>query len=130
MLRGITHRFATEAMLELLASALRSFVDWVVPPVVALVRWVVGGLRAVWNWILARLGAWLGIVLVSLRSFFLRLRMSHDNGIAARGSVRFVKDAQYPENDFFKPGREFPCRCRFAESRHRLRTDQMMIWSS
>lgn len=71
-------------------------------------------LVVVWDWTLARLLSWLAIFLIVLRSFFLRLRMSHDNGIAARGRIRLVDDARYPENDFFRPGLEFDCRCRFG----------------
>jgi hypothetical protein len=41
--------------------------------------------------------------------------MSHENGIVARGRIRVVDDlAPIPENDFFRPGREFSCRLRHA----------------
>jgi|GEM_PF-231989 len=75
-----------------------------------LARWV----AAVWGWLILHLAAWTAMFLISLRSFFLRLRMSHDNGMAARGEIRLAEDAQFPENDFFKPGRVFPCRARLA----------------
>lgn len=40
--------------------------------------------------------------------------MSHDNGIAGTGRIRLLDNAAYPANEFFQPGREFSCRCRFA----------------
>jgi hypothetical protein len=42
------------------------------------------------------------------------MRMSHENGIVGRGSVRIVDDVAIPQNDFFVPGREFACRLRHA----------------
>ena len=54
------------------------------------------------------------IALIALNSFRTRTRMSHENGIVARGRVRIVDDLAIPENDFFGPGREFPCRLRHA----------------
>lgn len=43
-----------------------------------------------------------------------RRRMSHNNGIAARGKVRVVDNPEWPECDFFHPGQEFVCRIRHA----------------
>jgi hypothetical protein len=67
---------------------------------------------------------WAGLQLVGLRaicvaliavySFFTRTRMSHENGIVARGRIRVVDDLALLENDFFVPGREFSCRLRHA----------------
>jgi len=54
------------------------------------------------------------ISLIALNSFRTRTRMSHQNGIVARGRVRIVDELAIPENDFFLPGREFPCRLRHA----------------
>ena len=54
------------------------------------------------------------LLLIALRSFFTRTRMSHENGIVARGRVRIVDDLAIPQNDFFVPGREFACRLRHA----------------
>ena len=54
------------------------------------------------------------VFLIALRSFFTRTRMSHENGIVARGRVRIVDDLAIPKNDFFVPGREFACRLRHA----------------
>lgn len=43
-----------------------------------------------------------------------RVRMSHNNGIAAVGRARILDDPRRPEHEFFRPGREFPCRIRHA----------------
>lgn len=68
----------------------------------------------VWGWLALHLLAYLAIFLIAVRSFFTRRRMSHDNGIAARGKIFLVEDAPWPRNDFFRPGAEFDCRCRFS----------------
>ena len=52
--------------------------------------------------------------LVALNSLVTRTRMSHENGIVARGRIRLLDNLPIPENDFFLPGREFPCRLRHA----------------
>jgi hypothetical protein len=54
------------------------------------------------------------VALIALQSFFTRMRMSHENGIVARGRIRVVDDLAIPMNDFFLPGHEFPCRLRHA----------------
>src|ERR1700755_89057 len=54
------------------------------------------------------------VLLIALRSFFTQTRMSHENGIVARGRVHIVDDLAIPQNDFFVPGREFACRLRHA----------------
>lgn len=54
------------------------------------------------------------IALITLNSLLRRIRMSHENGIAARGRLRIVDAPGLPDNDFFQPGREFPCRLRHA----------------
>jgi arachidonate 5-lipoxygenase len=54
------------------------------------------------------------VALIALHSSFTRTRMSHENGIVARGRIRLVDDLAIPENDFFLPGREFACRLRHA----------------
>lgn len=51
-------------------------------------------------------------VIITLTSFVKKRRMSHENGITARGRVRIVDDPTFPEHDFFAAGREFPCRIR------------------
>lgn len=61
-----------------------------------------GGLRAVC------------VTLIALNSLASRQRMSHQNGIVARGRVRIVDSLAIPDTDFFRPGREFPCRLRHA----------------
>src|SRR5258707_11957676 len=71
-------------------------------------------LRHWWNiFLLVVLRAFL-IALISFNSFVTRTRMSHQNGIVARGRVRIVDNPLFPENDFFRPGVEFPCRLRHA----------------
>jgi catalase len=54
------------------------------------------------------------VSLIALNSFVSRTRMSHENGIVARGRIRVVDDLAIPQNDFFLPGREFSCRLRHA----------------
>ena len=45
------------------------------------------------------------VSLIALNSFVTRTRMSHENGIVARGRIRIVDDLAIPQNDFFVPGR-------------------------
>ena len=72
-------------------------------------------LRLLGHWLQLRLYAWAAIVLVAVNSLVTRNRMSHVNGIATRGKVRFLDRLDgVPANDFFRPGLEFPARCRFA----------------
>ena len=52
--------------------------------------------------------------IITTASFVRRRRMSHENGVAARGRVRIVDDPTFPAHDFFTPGREWPCRIRHA----------------
>ena len=54
------------------------------------------------------------VLLIALNSLANRQRMSHQNGIVARGRVRIVDGLAIPDTDFFRPGREFPCRLRHA----------------
>jgi len=51
-------------------------------------------------------------LLVTANSFFGRVRMSHENGIACAGRLRIVENQELPPHEFFVPGREFPCRIR------------------
>lgn len=53
-------------------------------------------------------------MIITTASFVRRRRMSHENGVAARGRVRIVDNPTFPAHDFFTPGREFPCRIRHA----------------
>ncbi|HUM45374.1 MAG TPA: hypothetical protein PLD84_00505 [Chitinophagales bacterium] len=62
-------------------------------------------------WLTSRMFS-LGLALVL--AFPKRYRMSHNNGIAARGKVRIVDHPEFPPHDFFEPGKEFPCRLRHA----------------
>jgi arachidonate 5-lipoxygenase len=45
-----------------------------------------------------------------------RQRMSHNNGIAARGTLRIVEHPQFPAHTFFSPGKVYPCRIRHASA--------------
>jgi hypothetical protein len=45
-----------------------------------------------------------------------RQRMSHNNGIAASGTLRIVDDARFPAHGFFAPGKVYPCRIRHASA--------------
>lgn len=50
--------------------------------------------------------------LVAFNSFVSQQRMSHENGLTCRGTLRIVDDPQFPAHEFFVPGREFGCRVR------------------
>lgn len=56
----------------------------------------------------------LATTLITLHAFATRSRMSHENGIVARGRVKLVDDPRFPSHPFFSSGREFPCRLRHA----------------
>src|SRR5690242_16049398 len=56
------------------------------------------------------------VALICADSFFNRKRMSHMQGVLARGRVRVVDQPTFPDHDFFRPGREFPCRLRHASA--------------
>ncbi|MFA9229625.1 MAG: hypothetical protein RIR95_619 [Pseudomonadota bacterium] len=45
-----------------------------------------------------------------------RQRMSHNNGIAATGTLRIADDPDFPAHDFFAAGKEFPVRIRHASA--------------
>lgn len=51
---------------------------------------------------------------ITMNSLVKKERMSHENGIAATGRLRIVDDPEFPDHDFFRPGREFPVRLRHA----------------
>ena len=57
------------------------------------------------------------VFLISLKCLVTRQRMSHQNGIVATGKIKIVEDLDMPDNDFFKPGRDFKCRLRHATVR-------------
>jgi len=57
-----------------------------------------------------------GIGLAVFLSFPKRYRMSHNNGIAAKGLVRIVDNPTFPPHDFFEASRTFPCRVRHASA--------------
>ena len=52
------------------------------------------------------------ILLIALGAGTRRRRMSHNNGIAGRGTVRIVANPQFPATEFFEPGLVYPCRLR------------------
>ena len=52
--------------------------------------------------------------LLAFGSLTSRRRFTHQNGVAATGRLRIVDDPQFPDHDFFRPGREFDCRLRHA----------------
>lgn len=56
---------------------------------------------------------WAGMVLL-LRSFLLRQRMSHDNGTTAIGRIKVVDAPTFPAHEFFAPARVFTARLRHA----------------
>ncbi|MBX2868449.1 MAG: hypothetical protein KTR18_07215 [Acidiferrobacterales bacterium] len=66
------------------------------------------------KFILWALAKFFGLALAILMGLKTRQRMSHNNGIAARGSLRIVDQPQFPEHDFFAAGREFPATIRHA----------------
>ena len=53
-------------------------------------------------------------VLITLNSLVKKERMSHENGIATRGTLRIVDHPTFPDHDFFTPGRTFDIRLRHA----------------
>ncbi len=54
------------------------------------------------------------IFLITLNSIVTRQRMSHENGLVARGKVRIFDELEIPDTDFFKPGETWDCRLRHA----------------
>jgi arachidonate 15-lipoxygenase len=65
------------------------------------------------------------VTLVVLKSLLTRQRMSHDNGITARGRLRIVDSPRFPTIDLFTPGREFDCRVRHGGAS--FHDDAMMV---
>jgi hypothetical protein len=62
-------------------------------------------------WLYAKLFALMLALFVCLPK---RERMSHNNGIAATGSLRIVDDPLFPAHPFFAPGKIYPCRIRHS----------------
>jgi arachidonate 5-lipoxygenase len=50
--------------------------------------------------------------LIAFNSFVTQQRMSHENGLTCRGTIRIVDDPKFPEHELFVPGRRFGCRLR------------------
>jgi arachidonate 5-lipoxygenase len=74
-------------------------------------------LKRLWDRALLVLLRVLIVSIISLRAFFTRQRMSHQNGILAAGTLEIVDHPGLPENGFFVPGRRFDCRLRHASVR-------------
>ena len=62
-------------------------------------------------WLVARL---FGLALAVVLGLMYRQRMSHNNGIAAKGTLRIVDNPQFPEHAFFAAGKKYPARIRHA----------------
>lgn len=75
------------------------------------IHWVSALIDKLVLWFMAKFFA-LGLAL--FLSFPKRYRMSHNNGIAGKGRVRIVDNPQFPEHEFFAPGKEFDVRIRHA----------------
>src|ERR1700761_3464695 len=43
-------------------------------------------------------------------------RLSHMSGVAGRGTIRVVDNPTFPEHEFFRAGRTFPCRLRHSSA--------------
>ena len=62
-------------------------------------------------WLVSMLFAWFVAIFIGLG---MRQRMSHNKGVAGRGKLKIVDDPEFPDHEFFIPGKEFPCRLRHA----------------
>ncbi|SMD42836.1 Catalase [Aquiflexum balticum DSM 16537] len=62
-------------------------------------------------WVATKAFTW---ALTIFGSILYRSKMSHNNGIAATGSIRFVDKLEFPLHPFFEPGKTLPCRVRHA----------------
>lgn len=71
-------------------------------------------LRARWDRAQLAVLVFLMTFVITATSFTKKRRMSHENGIVCRGTVRIVADPTFPEHAFFRPGRTFDCRVRHA----------------
>jgi catalase len=76
----------------------------------------------VWNWlgkkvdkfILWSISIVFGWILALFMGLMSRKRMSHNNGIAADGSLHIVDNPEFPAHVFFTPGKSYPLRIRHA----------------
>ena len=57
-----------------------------------------------------------GLMLAVFLCFPQRYRMSHNNGIGAKGKLKVVDNPSFPKHDFFAPGKEYPVRIRHASA--------------
>ncbi len=65
----------------------------------------------IYLWLATKAFTW---ALTIFGSIMARKKMSHNNGIAATGSIRFVDNPGFPLHPFFEPGKTLPCRVRHA----------------
>jgi arachidonate 5-lipoxygenase len=75
-------------------------------------------MRALWQKFQLWLYTWLWVLAVSVNSGMRRRRMTHNNAVLGRGFLKIVDNPEFPENDFFQPGREFPCRLRHGSANY------------
>ena len=54
------------------------------------------------------------VTMLSIHSLRSRKRMSHENGLCARGSLRILDQLDLPEHAFFTPGKQLRCRLRHS----------------
>ena len=74
--------------------------------------WVARIWSKIYLWIFCNFFSWVIVLTLSLK----KKRMSHDNGIGAKGKVKIVDNPTFPEHEFFEAGRVFPARIRHASA--------------
>ena len=72
---------------------------------------ITGMMDRVRLWVFVRFFAMIIAINMGLRT---RERMSHNNGIAAKGKFVMDPDPEIPDHPFFEKGKEFPCQIRHA----------------
>lgn len=61
---------------------------------------------------------YLWMTAVAVNSGLRRRRMTHNNGVIGRGKLKIVDNPEFPECEFFEPGREFDCRVRHGSANY------------
>ena len=97
--------------LQKLKKDLRGFTPWTL-------------VKVIWGFfesIIAKIFLWatakiFGFLLAVFLCFPKQQRMSHNNGIAARGTFTVVPNPKFPPSEFFLPNRVFPLRIRHASA--------------